>query len=167
MGCFSWMFVDRPRKNVKMDGGSFTLLVPKAFGGKNITDSRYDGYGRIFDKDTNTIHDVYYLLAIWNREWVINNQKVSKELQDHPLSRWAFDKSPELYKEYFNPTSKTNWNDYNVERDSTCAIREIGIALYFNYKQRPYKLRFAENHNKLYEDYEADIESADDPEQGS
>lgn len=65
MGCFSWCLLDTKQELVM--GQPFKFLVPKEFGGGAII-TEYDDYGH-FDFE-NRQHDMYEILAAWNRDIV-------------------------------------------------------------------------------------------------
>ena len=69
MGSFSWNKADSLTdiENVA-EGHSFKFLIPKEFGGGYIEDT-YQDYGRLGTKeDGEPKHDMYELLAFWNKE---------------------------------------------------------------------------------------------------
>lgn len=67
MGQFSWLYCDSGKQMIDNKLKDSYLLVPKAFGGGRIIERCYNGYGRMGG------HDVYDLVADWNREWVKQN----------------------------------------------------------------------------------------------
>ena len=62
MGCFSWITCDT-RKAVKIgrNKGVYVLIQEK-FGGGSIREGHYEGYGEFGG------HDMYVLVAVWNKE---------------------------------------------------------------------------------------------------
>lgn len=84
MGQFSWLdcitgeqVIDgRPRKSY--------VLVPRQFGGGHIEEGCYEGYG-VFGG-----HDVYDLVAEWNREYIGKPEKPDRSLwsQDERGDAW-------------------------------------------------------------------------------
>lgn len=79
MGSFSWLKADQiyggknsMYRNI-FYGCPFKLLIPKEFGGGFIEDE-YQDYGYIGHKeDGSHKHDMYELLAIWNKEQLPGN----------------------------------------------------------------------------------------------
>lgn len=67
MGQFSWLdCID----NTQVVDDKYTdvyALVPQKFGGGHILEECYDGYGRFGG------HDIYDLVAVWNREFIARN----------------------------------------------------------------------------------------------
>lgn len=79
MGFFSWKTIDRNRSisNVYSKRGALAvvLLVPKQFGGKNLIEIKYEGYGYFQEKDA------YALLAQWNRpDECIGKDEIDREI---------------------------------------------------------------------------------------
>ena len=67
MGQFSWLYCDSGKQMIDNRLKDSYLLVPREFGGGHIVEECYDGYGRMGG------HDVYDLVADWNREWAKQN----------------------------------------------------------------------------------------------
>lgn len=67
MGQFSWLYCDSGKQMVDGKVKNSYLLVPREFGGGHIVENCYNGYGRMGG------HDVYDLVADWNREWASQN----------------------------------------------------------------------------------------------
>ena len=67
MGQFSWLYCDSGKQMLDGHLKDSYLLVPKEFGGGRIVEHCYNGYGCMGG------HDVYDLVADWNREWVKQN----------------------------------------------------------------------------------------------
>lgn len=67
MGQFSWLYCDSGKQMLDGHLKDSYLLVPKEFGGGRIVEHCYNGYGCMGG------HDVYDLVADWNREWAKEN----------------------------------------------------------------------------------------------
>lgn len=164
MGQFSWIYSDTNR--AMLDGvyrNSF-LLVPEAFSkeyGPYIKEECYDGYG-VFGKH----HDVYELVAIWNREYVSQNP-------DHVTYRGRKYSEFSWYP-YFSDMSLSiqealrRWQEAksNGNKDFRCwELRHIGIDIgCYDEDNRalPYPIKIVE-HPIAYElAYPSDM----DPNQG-
>lgn len=162
MGCFSWLYADLENENVKIDGDTFTLLFPD---GRKWTDSRYDGYGNIYNPDNGKRVDIYALLACWNRNLIVEN--LSPENAINPLFSTV---SKEVVNKFFDLSfdikkiiSEVESGDYTYNE----TIRLAGITANFDNKISndtdflPIKLVYDKSLN--YNDVEA---SLDDPNQG-
>ena len=79
MGQFSWL--DCITKEQVVDGKrrKSYVLVPREFGGGHIEEKCYEGYGEFGG------HDIYDLVADWNKDYLYLNESSSKDWAD-----WAF-----------------------------------------------------------------------------
>ncbi len=149
MGCFSWINSDTGY-NI-LGGEKINLLCPN---GTVLSDNHYDGYGNVAG------HDVYFLLAMWNRKAVLDY------LVKDSIRR-TFGKE-EHYAMYFD-RKVSDEELYEIEDEIADSIREVGIFLQFlessdlRDKVMKYPLKFVED-TKLK--YNGVSESLDDPEQG-
>jgi len=164
MGQFSWLdcktgeqVLDNVKRNVY-------VLVPKEFGGGHIKEECYDGYGDFGG------HDVYDLVADWNRE------HLAKEMLQDILTT-DYSKGDEKYYIYglkrqihtvqrlmdFKSGLPDDQMQEKYEKDYK---REIGIdiACYDNQNMAlPYPIKITHDPNAVYEDCEP---SLSDPNQG-
>lgn len=127
MGQFSWIYSDT--KKAMLDGvhKDSYLLIPEPFQrefGEYIVESCYDGYGE-FDG-----HDVYDLVALWNREFVSKNPDL-KLYRGTQLSEY-------LWYPFFSDLSLSieevlkKWKEADGERPEVyhfCELRQIGIDI--------------------------------------
>ena len=175
MGMFSFFKVDS-EYNV-LAGEKCGLLSPQRNLYPNIY-GVYDGYGRV-----NGL-DAYFMLAMWNRKWCIENCQDIANNETGEIRDAYFDSNvPEDYfisYEKLRNNIKNNADLCNVitNRKIESVIRGIGIELYFSSKKYPYKLRFVAGDNPngvdhvyydpqaKYEDYPDNVASSDDPNQG-
>ena len=74
MGMFSWLDCITQEQVVDGRRRKSYVLVPKAFGGGHIEEECYEGYG-VFGG-----HDVYDLVADWNREYIEKPEKPNRSL---------------------------------------------------------------------------------------
>lgn len=79
MGEFSWTKADIHRTKIAniMHEAPFKCLIPTAFGGGSIK-STYEGYGKLYDKKSDTEYDMFELVAFWNHEMPLTEQLVTK-----------------------------------------------------------------------------------------
>lgn len=176
MGMFSFFKVDS-EYNI-LTGENCGLLSPQRNLYPNIY-GVYDGYGRV-----NGL-DVYFMLAMWNRKWIVENCPGIVKYENNKIYDAYFDLN--IPNEHFISYEKLKDNiKNNIDLRDTItspeiedAIRIIGIELYFsNGKGYPYKLRFVVGDNPdgidreyydteaKYEDYPDNVESTDDTNQG-
>ena len=64
MGSFSWITCDTKERIINGEKINVYVLVPEEFGGGNIKETCYGGYGRFGEKD------IYDLVAIWNKDFL-------------------------------------------------------------------------------------------------
>lgn len=175
MGMFSFFKVDSDY-NI-LENEKCGLLSPERNLYPNIYGT-YDGYGRI-----NGL-DVYFMLAMWNRKWVVENCPDIVEYGSNKIYDAYFDLN--IPNEYFisykelrdNIKNNDDLEDIITSPEIEDKIRAIGIELYFSNGKYPYKLRFVAGNNPngidyeyydpeaKYEDYPDGVESTDDPNQG-
>lgn len=150
MGLFSFTKVD-DLNNIHY-GDKVCLLHPLK--SKMNVIGFYDGYGRINGRD------VYFLLAMWNRKYILAN----KEKFDSLFNRMNRDEYSKA-KAYFDSSKSNKYFDIEDE-NMVDSIRLIGIQLFFENAEYPFHLKFVdiENASKKYNDYTNF--SQDDPTQG-
>lgn len=160
MGCFSWMYADNQEENVKISGDKFTLLFPD---GRRWTDDKYDGYGHISHPETKILVDVFALLALWNRNLIINNM-VKEQASELAVGEIGYS----LIDDFYNKSIDDKIFVDKIEDGDplyTNTLRIIGInadsKLIHNEQYKP--LKFVEDDSLSYDDVEA---SKDDPNQG-
>lgn len=92
MGCESWI-TNEGKPIVAGKHETVFLLVPKKFGGKNISDTCYSGYSSFGG------YDAYELVADWNKEYLseLSIHDVPRQ-EDYKNSMYEFEKE-ELRKE--------------------------------------------------------------------
>lgn len=75
MGMFSFMRADNETKQKNfVCGDSIKMLIPKEFGGGNIS-GKYDGYGRIQTSDYD--YDIYQIVAVMNKNFIKDDMEFS------------------------------------------------------------------------------------------
>lgn len=116
MGQFSWLDCQDNKTPILDDvREDCFVLIPKEFGGGHIVEHCYDGYG------TFGGHDIYDLVAIWNREYIASSGKFK-------LCSWQpyfsdLTLSVEEVLEAWNENYKEKWGYGGNE------LRNIGIDI--------------------------------------
>ena len=106
-------------------------------------------------------HDVYFLLAMWNRKNIVDNLSPDIFSNKGIASDEDFQKN---VNDFFN-LEISDADLYKAEKDIEESIRIIGIDTNFSRKDCiKYPLKFIEDVNRT--DYDSLPESEDDPEQG-
>lgn len=157
MGQFSWLDCENKSQILDDVYEDVYVLVPKEFGGKNIHETCYDGYGNFGGKD------VYDLVADWNREYLSKNPDFvlpfrKTRVSDFPWYPAYADLS--LSREDVVKAWKTIGNELYTE------WRCIGIYLACydeDNEALPYPIKITHNGNLVYEHEKPSI---DDPNQG-
>ena len=145
MGQFSWIYADNKKQMIDNRRADSYLLVPPAFQdkyGKFIYEGCYDGYGRMGG------HDVYELVAEWNREFLSPDMLRPaplleeyggldkwdrKDLVERGFSEEEINKiDKEKQKEYFNRAMRAYnrdiqmLSDYKTGREDKAMARDYG-----------------------------------------
>ena len=178
MGCFSWTFCDVSVRHTKdgypdpTDGQRLCIgrkgyvLVPKAFGGKTVSEPCYKGDGYFGGRD------IYELCADWNREWLAKNPDWVLPSMSEERSGIAKEKpvSAEVWYPLFADLSHS---PEEVERllkvdrsvpEYMTEYRWIGIWLSsYDNEWLKYPIKIARNKRSVYEECHA---SEHDPKQG-
>ncbi len=166
MGQFSWIDCCNEKRavidNIYQD---VYVLVPKEFGGQNIKEECYDGYGRFGD------YDIYDLVAAWNKDFVTihNIEKPQRE-------SWGNTKEDKQYfkyalKEYdFKCQRLLDFQNLTTEemsqKYSKNWLREIGIDIACGDKRNSrlkFPIKITHDPNAIYEKCSP---SKKDPSQG-
>ena len=171
MGQFSWL--DCKTKEQILDNVSrdVYLLIPKEFGGGHVVEHCYDGYGH-FGR-----HDVYDLVADWNRSWVAAHPDYirpydaiyAEKHPEHPAKKmcempwWPFYSDLTLSREEV----VKKWKEAGAEGCLFgCEYRIIGIDLACyddDNNALPYPIKITHDPDAVYE--RCDM-SWSDPDQG-
>lgn len=164
MGLFSWKYCDDP--NHRMICGKVKdsyLLIPEEFGGGHITERRYDGYGCMGG------HDVYELLAIWNKKYIssenicIPKRESFSEGEDGQRYFESALKRYEYQCKCITDFINEKPDDFMKDTYGKDYLREIGIYIDFGKKSLKYPLKIAEKSTSVYEKCKASVR---DPLQG-
>ncbi len=154
MGQFSWLDCCNEKRavidNVYQD---VYVLVPKEFGGRNIKEECYDGYGRFGE------YDIYDLVASWNKDYITqDNIRKPRRIE------WGNTKEDNKYFEYalkeyerkcqrLNDFKILSTNEMNAKYSSTW-LREIGIDIACGNEQNArlkFPIKITHNPNAVYE----------------
>lgn len=163
MGQFSWLDCKTGEQVVDGKYRNVYLLVPKEFGGKNILERCYDGYG------TFGGHDVYDLVALWNRDYIDASFIERPTLEQYGNDEKYYNMALERYRKAcyrLTDFQMHKCEDYMVSHYGTDYLREIGIdiACYDEDNARlKYPIKITHDKSAVYEDCEP---SPSDPDQG-
>lgn len=158
MGSFSWITCDTKERIINGEEINVYVLVPEEFGGDNIKESCYGGYGIFGEKD------IYDLVAIWNKDFLeeIFNSTNRKHRKDPIIEEIAL-----IYKEKTEKDVLKYIEDHNLPDIYKYSwLRFIGIYLACydeDNAQLPYPIKIAKSEYAVYEDCDP---SPGDPYQG-
>lgn len=153
MGIFSFMFANKPNRNLRY-GEKGILLLPD---GRHITTNSYDCYGH-FGND-----DVFEKMFWFNRNWIINNVK-KQNIIDKMMWKNATKFQRILDDVYsFEGTEEEFYDEYGDDVFDT--LRDIMIYVFHNEPNHPYPIKIVDGTCKVL-DYSLYPASKYDEEQG-
>lgn len=166
MGQFSWITCDTKEQVVNNEIKDVYVLVPKEFGGENILEQCYDGYG-IFGR-----YDIYDLVADWNKNYITienlikpDRKRYGNRPEDEELFKTAleeYEKNCKKLEDFKVLSDKEMKEKYGEEFK-----REIGISIACYDEQNAmlkYPIKIARLKNSVYEECFSPSDS--DPKQG-
>lgn len=166
MGQFSWLDCQNENRAIidNVYENSY-VLVPKEYGGGNIKEECYDGYGRFGE------YDIYDLVAAWNKDYVtIHNirkpqrEEWGKSREDQKYFKYAlkeYETRCQRLLDFQNLTTEEMNQKYSKNW-----LREIGIDIACGDRQNTrlkFPIKITHDPNAVYEKCQP---SKKDPNQG-
>ena len=149
MGQFSWIYSDTNKQVIDGKIADTYLLVPEPFHekyGKEIYESCYDGYGHFGEEG----HDVYVLVAEWNKECI---PEILRRIKN---GTWRCPTTP---------SDAANLKAFYEDKPFSCEHRHLGIIMSC-YDEDNFALEYPIKITSTPMNYREASPSISDPDQG-